>query len=1172
MNTTKTGTGIAVVGIGCWYPGARDPQKLWENVLARRRQFRRIPEARLSLAEYYDPDPTAPDKTYGRSAAVIDGFAFDWVGNRIPKKTYESTDVVQWLALEVARQALADARYDHDSSPRERTGVIVGNTLTGEHTRANTMRLRWPYVRRAIRATMARRKLPARVLDELIGTMEEIYKSSFAPTTEDTLAGGLSNTIAGRICNFFDWHGGGYTVDGACSSSLLAICTAADRLATGDLDLALAGGVDISLDTFELVGFAKTGALSPDDMRVYDRRANGFIPGEGCGFVVLKRVEDAEAAGDAIYAIIRGWGISSDGKGGLTAPSRDGQATAIRRAYARAGYGPRRLDFVEGHGTGTKVGDKVELEALAQAMQADADADGEVAPRSCGMTSFKSIVGHTKAAAGVGAFIKAALAVNRRVLPPTAGCQRPHSVFETTARGLYPILRGEVADPSQTLRAGVSAMGFGGINVHVTLESGGPPLAKVAPAIDERALMATHQETEVFVLGSNTVEGLLERLLGLARTAELLSQAELTDLAAKLGAELVSAAPVRAAVIAGSPEDLAGRLLAVAADLRGTPLRPGDVRSGPQQDWWVSDRVRPARVGFLLPGQGSQQLSMAGTLVERLTSARDLVARVDRGLLKQDGLPISSRIFRPMDRASGSHEIDQWARDLARTEAAQPAICLVSLLYARYLAELGVRPAVVAGHSLGELTAFHLAGLYDEDTLIALAAARGRAMAVATDCPGAMASLACSCAEAETIIDPLGDDVTVANINSPRQTVISGTETAVLAAIRLATERGVTVRRLTVSDAFHSPRVAAAAERFKADPSWPERPGPLTVRLHTGMTGRPVEPGIDLREHFAAQMIARVNFVDLVDQMRRECDVMIEVGPGGVLSGLVAEIVGPEGPACLPVAIRPNADRDLNVVLAHCFVHGIDLRWPALYGGRLVRPFVDPSERVFIDNPCERPFTEFEASDAAPVIEAVAAGSLEPALLEATGVSRQELEGYLTRRQGFLADVVRADLRSLQGMPAVPAAAPPSPTRTAVEMVPVVATPITPRNDSEGLESLLLDLAAQQTGFPRESITLDARLLDDLNLDSIKAAELVAGAAKQRGVAGRLDPSAMANASLAEVAAAIVAAAAGQAEPVKLADSCAPLGPRVVDSPIPVPDLSMIWVRNFVIEYVPDAA
>jgi acyl transferase domain-containing protein len=187
--------------------------------------------------------------------------------------------------------------------------------------------------------------------------MEKFYKSVFAPISEDSLAGGLSNTIAGRICNFFNLDGGGYTVDGACSSSLIAVVTAANALNNGDLDLALAGGVDISLDTFELIGFAKTGALTSQDMTVYDRCASGFIPGEGCGFVVLKRLADAQAQGDYVYAVLNGWGLSSDGKGGITAPSKVGQSKALLRAYEKAGYSPHTLHFIEGHGTGTPVGD-----------------------------------------------------------------------------------------------------------------------------------------------------------------------------------------------------------------------------------------------------------------------------------------------------------------------------------------------------------------------------------------------------------------------------------------------------------------------------------------------------------------------------------------------------------------------------------------------------------------------------------------------------------------------------------------------------------------------------------------------------------------------------------------------------------------------------------------------
>ncbi len=805
--------GIAVIGLGCWYPGARGPRELWENVLARRRQFRRIPDCRLPMSEYHDPDPAAPDKTYSRRAAVIDGFRFDWAGMRIPRGTFEATDVVQWLALEVARQALADAGYTREAVPRDRTGVILGNTLTGEHTRSNTMRVRWPFVRRALLAAAQRKGLSPRVRDELAETMERYFKSVFAPVTEDTLAGGLSNTIAGRICNTFDFHGGGYTVDGACSSSLLAVCTAADRLVAGDLDLALAGGVDISLDTFELIGFAKTGALTPDDMRVYDRRANGFLPGEGCGFVVLKRLEDARADADTVYAVLRGWGISSDGKGGLTAPGREGQATAIRRAYRRAGYGPDRLDFVEGHGTGTRVGDRVELEGLAAAL-ADSGAEAE---RSCGITSLKSVIGHTKAAAGIGALIKATVAVNRRVIPPTAGCTRPNEAFETTARVLYPVLSGGVLEPSRVIRAGVSAMGFGGINSHVTLESGDAPSPDLAPALEERALMASAQEVEVFVLGAASAEELLGRLPALATEVEALSPAELTDLAARLGDEVGPAPAVRAAVIAGSPDELAVALHELAGAVGQSTLGHGQVLAGPGARWWLGAPSGPPRLGFLFPGQGSQQLGMARALVERHAWARQLAADADRRAAEAGVGPITPFDYRPLDRATGPAQVEGWRRDLARTEIVQPAVCLASAIFLRHLADLGLGPSLVGGHSLGELTAFHAAGALDADELLRLAAVRGRVLASPADRPGAMASLACPADEAEETLRDVPGVVVLANLNGPGQTVISGEEVAVLEAMARAAGRGVAARRLPVSNAFHSPLVTEAAARLEAE-------------------------------------------------------------------------------------------------------------------------------------------------------------------------------------------------------------------------------------------------------------------------------------------------------------------------------------------------------------------
>ncbi|MCI5163704.1 MAG: polyketide synthase, partial [Candidatus Electrothrix sp. AX5] len=218
---------IAIIGMACHYPGAQDLRSFWENILTRRRQLRPFPEARFPASDYYDSDPAAPDKTYCRKAGFIDGFTFDPAQYRIPRSTFDSADIVHWLALKVALASLNDAKFSKISVPKERTGVILGNTLTGEYSRAEGMRLRWPFVRRVLKKAALEKGLSSEQAADLLRTAEAYYKSFFTPITEDTLAGALSNTIAGRICNYLDLHGGGYTVDGACSSSIIATATAA---------------------------------------------------------------------------------------------------------------------------------------------------------------------------------------------------------------------------------------------------------------------------------------------------------------------------------------------------------------------------------------------------------------------------------------------------------------------------------------------------------------------------------------------------------------------------------------------------------------------------------------------------------------------------------------------------------------------------------------------------------------------------------------------------------------------------------------------------------------------------------------------------------------------------------------------------------------------------------
>jgi len=797
---------IAIIGLGCNYPGAQSPLQLWENVLGRRQQFRQMPDLRLPNSDYYDPDPLVADKTYLNKAAVLDGYSFNWLDKRIPKKTYESTDIAHWLALDTALQAIKDANYSKEKLPKETTGVIIGNTLTGEFTRSNQMLLRWPYVKKVLRASLSQKGLLGH-FDALESVMEKYYKSVFAPVNEDTLAGGLANTIAGRVCNYLDINGGGYIVDGACSSSLLAIATAANYLELGQMDVVIAGGVDISLDTFELVGFAKTGALTRDEMRVYDKQGKGFIPGEGCGMVVLKRLEDAVRDKDQVYAIINGWGISSDGKGGITAPSAVGQSRALIRAYKKAGFETEKLDFIEGHGTGTTVGDRTELEGITLAL----NHEKELPKRNCGVTSFKSIVGHTKAAAGVGAFIKTVLALNRRVLPPTAGLKDFNPIFEEFASTLYPLNHGQVKDPKTILNAGVSAMGFGGINSHILLQSGDAPAEKFKPALEERKILVSNQTSEVFLFAADSKEELKDLILEAQKKAHGISYAELADFASFSNKLVNLKKSLRAAVVANNPFELERKLVSLQKEL-DKPLT--DKITTLENDTIVFGwRLKELRIGALYPGQGAQKLNMTNKLVERFDWAHEFVNEARKILRKEGAENILDAIYKVEDRVKDKNEDTLWKENLKQTNVAQPAIIFASLLWQKYLEKLGLKFNCATGHSLGELMSFYAGGYYSEETLLRFAAFRGKSMSQCGS--GTMASLVCTYDQAEKYIKTAPGYVTLANINAPEQTVISGENESVKHVIKEAEKDHIAAVELPVSAAFHSNLIAETAKDIK---------------------------------------------------------------------------------------------------------------------------------------------------------------------------------------------------------------------------------------------------------------------------------------------------------------------------------------------------------------------
>ncbi len=1111
MSSKVTKHSIAVIGLACWYPGASTPLQLWENILARRRQFRRIPNCRFPLSDYYHPDPLTPDKTYGRKAAVIDGFEFDWAAMRIPLATFKSTDISHWLALETALAAIMDAGYTRKTIPGQHTGVIVGNTLTGEQTRANTLRLRWPYVEKAFKRSAQDGRLPEDRVESLSRTLEQQFKSVFPPVTEDTLAGGLSNTIAGRICNYLNLSGGGYTIDGACSSSLLAVANAAARLVDGDLSLAIAGGVDVSLDPFELIGFAKTGALTQGDMTVYDRRGSGFIPGEGCGFLVLKRYKDAVKDRNEIYAVLHGWGISSDGGGaGIAAPSAKGQAQAIRKAYDKSPYKIGQLDFIEGHGTGTAVGDRTELEGISLAMRNS----HKMPPRSCGVTSFKSLVGHTKAASGVGGLIKAIMAVNRRVIPPTAACRLPHPAFDHQAKALYPVCQGSRIAKTRTMRAGVSAMGFGGINCHVTLSSADPPNAKFMPDLPEEKLMASSQDTELFVLSANTAAGLETKIQEAIAFTQEISLAEMSDLAAMTAHQIDRSHPIRAAVIADSPDALQKRWERLLKLIRDTPpiSEKKGCRNDVNQMVWYSHNISRSKIGFLFPGQGSQQLNMGTVLVKRYDWAREIIQMADKSLKEISDINLSQLIYRPLEKAGDRKEIDQWTQALSQPETAQPAVCTGSLLWLTLLRKLGVTPLAVGGHSLGEVTAFSAAGAFDPKSLLRFAALRGRAMTQNGN-EGAMVSLKCPREKAESLIQDISDYLILANINSPTQMVLSGETAAVDMVIQMASAEGILSHRLNVSSAFHSLLAEPAAEIISRQTVLPPRLEALNCRLFSSTHGKEVKPGIELAPHFAKQLKSQVNFIDMVQSMSIICDLMIEVGPGQVLTGLVRDIQSPGSASCLPIASAAEGDLDLNRSLAALYVHGADIHWPLLYEKRLIRPFIPPVERRFIQNPCEKILDR-----PAPPPLPSPPKNIEQLLTDLTRIPPEEFKTYLAARGPFIAQIIQTDINfNWPAEPNGPSPAPPArPSMPDVILKPAIKWE-KPADGIRQATDVIYELINESTGFPKESIPASARLLDDLNLDSIKAEDLLVKFSRKLGFSWPEAPNILANASIEEI-------------------------------------------------------
>ena len=1012
---------IYVVGMAAYYAGAKNLKEFWETVLARRCGFREFPRQRLQLDDYGSSNRDDRDKTYVTRAALIDGFEFDWQAQRVPKAVFEATDPVHWLALTTAIEAIKEVGVDLDAVGRERVGVILGNSLTGEVSRANLLRLRWPYVRQAIADGAAQTGMQNAELIALIREVEQQFKGAFPVPNEDMLAGALSNVIAGRICNALDLKGGGYVVDGACASSLLAVSAACEALAAGRLDMVVAGGVDISLDPLEMVGFARTGAVASGPMRVYDKNSSGFLPGEGCGMVVLMRRQEVERLGLKPWATLAGWGISSDGSGGITAPKGSAQAIAMRRCYELSGFGADTLDFIEGHGTGTPVGDRQELLGFLE-VTGGGDHSGL---RRTGLTSIKTLLGHTKAAAGAAGLIKAVLAVNQRVLPPIAGIQIPADAFSTPGAQIYPISRGNCLPPEAGLRAGVSGAGFGGINCHVAI-SGEGIAKKSLETGNPELLLASYQRAELFVASADDIPGLLSRIEAIQLSSLGMAEGELVDLAVDCALQ-DRALVVRAVVVAETVDDLHSRLAALVQILKAA----GNEIPAAPLGTLLSLANQQLRIGFLLPGQGSQFLGMGRTLVQRMDGAADRRARWDAkfGTLGADGL--SGYIDLPAERADTPEIKAGWDAALRDTRVAQPAIVMTSLQWLQWLEQVGITPNAVAGHSLGEITAMVAAELLSEAEAMDIVGIRAKACAAAEVPEGGMLALNCGLETAQSLVSAVVGYVVVANDNAPDQVVVAGDIDAIAALADLARKQGIAASVLNVSKAFHTRHMDTAAEVLRQVAGSLGEQRESAVAFFSGVDGGLAPDRFDPFAYIAGQVTAPVRFRVAVLALAASCDILVEVGPGSVLTGLAKKIVGPSVPVC---AVEPGSgdiDTRFCTTIGQLFVAGAAINWTAFYAKRYWRPFIPASSRKFIENPCSR-----------------SSKKLDPSLTEETDTDKKRTTA------------------SDPGLPTADIAA------------------------ETSIEDIIRKLVARETGYELETISPEAHLSRDLNLDSIKVAEV----------------------------------------------------------------------------------
>jgi acyl transferase domain-containing protein/NADPH:quinone reductase-like Zn-dependent oxidoreductase/NAD(P)-dependent dehydrogenase (short-subunit alcohol dehydrogenase family) len=848
---------IAVIGLGCRVPGGGDtPERYWQILRDGVDTVSAVPRARWDSDAWYDADLAAAGKMAVREGGFlsqVDAFDAEYFG--LMAREAERMDPQQRLFLEVAIEALDGAGLSREMLRGQRAGAFVAS-YHNDYTQLQ-------------------------------------YNDPDAIDAR-TLTGTLHSVLVNRLSHFLDLRGPSVSVDTACSSSLVAVHLACQSLRSGESDVALAGGVSLILTPDLMVSMSKVGFMAPDGRcKTFDARADGFGRGEGCGVVVLKRLSDAIADGDSVLAVIRGSAVNQDGHSTLlAAPHGPAQEALIREALSHAQLEPERIGFIEAHGTGTALGDPIEVEAIAATV-------GRHGAAPCYLGSAKANLGHLEAAAGVVGLIKVVLALRHQAIPPQVHFSNlnPHISLEGSRLKIPTTLTPWPAGSAPRC-AGVSSFGVGGTNAHVVLEEA-PLLPGGSPADGDGSRVLT-----LSAHGDAARRATAEAWLAFLETTE----ATLNDICFT-ASQRRSHLDWKLAVVGSSTEDLRARLAEYLAGTHSPAVFAGQ-------------RAATApRIAFVFSGQGPQWFGMGRELLAEEPVFAAVMRECDVHVRKMAGWSLLDVLARPEEQSL-----------LDQTAYAQPGLFALQVALAALWKSWGISPDGVVGHSIGELAALYVAGVLSLPDAIRIVVHRGAIMQEATG-NGRMASIAASEAEAQVLIAQYGTRLSLGAINAPRSVVLSGEQPALEDALAALAHRGIHHRMLPVQYAFHSAQMAPFADRLAnavagIEPTTPGLP------IYSTVTGR---AAVDVRfdeQYFGRNLREPVRFADAIAAMAADgYDAFIEIGPHPVLLANVEECVTAAGRSAMTTATLRRAKPERDAMLQACaavYAAGRSVQWDAI--------------------------------------------------------------------------------------------------------------------------------------------------------------------------------------------------------------------------------------------------